>query len=1349
MVRLSDHPAGFLLETTYDFADHSTSNSAIERLWQQPLADTFARATAQYIRVILHFGIPSLVAFTCCLGQLTHAQRSEQSIAAGPVIIRSAEDVVRSWSSGHHLYVKGDVGVGANQLSELKSWLAEHGPHWTVVLMQQASEESYVGKDGRHYTGLDAVEYALGYGLSNRSAFGSLQHPTTKETDGTVLVIFLRERKFSYFASDAQDRRNLGEANWVGELDQPAFQAMRSGGRIIDAVKNTVQSVNARLARAIQAETDAAQRAERELQRAAIEFRARLVDTRQSIDKVIAQAAEFRSSAPNASGPLTAPPVDDWRRTLAEVESEISADSVRTLEQRHAIILDEVVRYLNEYAAIQGLAPHRASLEQRLVSLQTQPSSVVSSQIDRADAIMAKAIQAARDGSLNVSELLTEVDTAAADAEQLAQAEQRRSELLRLRSRWIRITIATMATIAGLIASGILWMLNRRRRPSMLRAVQEYDRSEASVRGETDNLDKLFTRCSDLLGSREKIDQRGYVGATREVALQALGHVDELFILSKEVKRVLEEARQLIYPRNPLGRVMNLFSSARFEQAINHVSGKPLRFSTTSGLPTVIRQRLRHAASTQPSGSESPQELTLTFEDAYTAFKQCGDQAEAALDEFESSLAGVHDVLASLQTKFEALTAQEKQLQQAAEHDGYLTVPNYFDVLIPSIQTDLNSADQMATFDAVEAMRGPITAAQRKIDEAASLGAQLAAARDKVFPVLHQCASQLKSLGYTSDWIDAHLDAITERANGLLKLTVGESIKDRIETLATDLKAIGSRAELTLNLATQIENQLSAELKEQATKISQTRHTLAGRLKLPDSAIMHEADRDPDETLASARQSMVAARTMLAYGRTESATEAIDTCTSESKRVSQILELSVAACQSYDQRRGTLQQSLEPMTIHAERTSGEIEQARQVYARSVLIIDTASRPEPAEDGVRVVDASLANNVDQLLQDAHRLVKQTRQSLDLAEVDFRAGRLLTSADRLTTCEQGLTAARGNLDCIAEHLARIERQVRENQSAHQRCQSTFERLQLEARNPMVREQTLVAIEQAQNEVDRSGREIEFARGQSDPFGAAQAIARVAKLLEELQSRVISDAQAHAEASRAVVGAQRQMDAALQFVRQSQTDNIADSPLTSQLHQRIAELQGELASIEQELKIPHGDWQWVDDRASRLQSEISTAAKTLSQEMQAAGQALLSFQQAAKSVYQAEQWSGSWGIRVPGSPGVGELERARSSLQQGNYNSVLELSRLAAAAAMLAIQQAEREVARRRMEEQLAAERARRAREASMRPPTVNFPLGGGSRSGLGSCTGGFFSGGSRDSSDSSGSGGNTSGFRRSGW
>ena len=141
---------------------------------------------------------------------------------------------------------------------------------------------------------------------------------------------------------------------------------------------------------------------------------------------------------------------------------------------------------------------------------------------------------------------------------------------------------------------------------------------------------------------------------------------------------------------------------------------------------------------------------------------------------------------------------------------------------------------------------------------------------------------------------------------------------------------------------------------------------------------------------------------------------------------------------------------------------------------------------------------------------------------------------------------------------------------------------------------------------------------------------------------------------------------------------------------------------------------------------------------------------YQLASQAVYQAEQWSGAYGVRVLGSPGVHELERARNGLQQGNYGTVLELARVAMLAAQAAVSQAEREVTRHRIAAQHAAEAERRRRQAKRASSDSTF--GGGGFTSGGGGFGGFGGGGSSGGSFGGGgssSGSSGSGFGRSGW
>ena len=312
----------------------------------------------------LTWGAPLLLLIMLVASEayLLQSAMAQQPSSAASKFTRISE-VIERWSPDQHLFVKGDLGIGPAQLDGLESWLDANAKHWVIVLMNNANGERYTAADGNSYAGMDAVEHALGKDLNNRTDFGTLTHPQTGERDAAVFVLFLQERKFSYYASDAQDRRNLGDGHWIGQLDQPAIRAMRSGGRILDAVKDTITSIDQQLARMISTEVANAERAKLELQRALDSLKSSIGHTRSMIDDVKIASAEYRKNYSSAAGTLAQPPLDKWREEVAAIESDPQPDNVRALQQRLARIDDVLLAHLNGYAAAQGLAERNENLQ--------------------------------------------------------------------------------------------------------------------------------------------------------------------------------------------------------------------------------------------------------------------------------------------------------------------------------------------------------------------------------------------------------------------------------------------------------------------------------------------------------------------------------------------------------------------------------------------------------------------------------------------------------------------------------------------------------------------------------------------------------------------------------------------------------------------------------------------------------------------------------------------------------------------------------------------------------------------------------------------------------------------------
>ena len=492
------------------------------------------------------------------------AQR--ESVSTIATRFRSINEVIEKWSQDRQLYVHGTIGVGDAQLRELGEWLRANGPHWVVVLMDNAEGQTYTSQQGIVLNEMDAVEMALGKGLSNLTDFGKQVHPETKESDGCVFVIYLKERKFAYFASDAQDTRDLGEAHWIGDLDQPAVRAMRSGGRVIDAVKDTVKTVNGKLSRAIAAEKNAQLQRAQQRQRQVAQVKNELAELRVTIGEVEAAGLAFAKEFPKATGPLAKPPIKTWQDRLVELEGQLNEDTTSEIEQKHAVLAAELSRYLNAYAARAGFRQEYDATNISLVSFKRSNSSRAQQIAADTQALLAQTSEQMESGQLEFLDTLSKTEANVKLGEKAAAEELQRQKLAEMQSRWIRATAIIILSFIALIVAAMLWLANRRRSTTMHKALEQVSTRLASISTETDRLDKLFQRNEDILGSRDNLQQRGYEGTTKQLSMRALDYVDDLFIMSKEVKRVVGEAQRLIHPADPWNKLVNLFSSERYPE---------------------------------------------------------------------------------------------------------------------------------------------------------------------------------------------------------------------------------------------------------------------------------------------------------------------------------------------------------------------------------------------------------------------------------------------------------------------------------------------------------------------------------------------------------------------------------------------------------------------------------------------------------------------------------------------------------------------------------------------------------------------------------------------------------------
>jgi hypothetical protein len=1268
--------------------------------------------------------------------EVPSSEAKNTALESSVIRIESVGDVIRRWKPNRHLYVKGELGIGEQQLANLQTWLNENGTHWTVVLMETAAGESYQAPDGRNYLGLDAVEYALGHGLSNQTSFGDLIHPQTREADGAVFALFLKERKFSYFASDAQDKRRLGEAIWVGQLDQPAFRAMRSGGRILDAVKDTVTNINHRLEKAIEAEAADEQRRQQERERAITNARSALQEGVNSIEQVVSAATAWKQQFPQATGALAQPPIESWKQTVNEISKLLEQEDVTTAIQQKGNLVTDIDRYLNLYAASQDFDTQIDKLQKQADMLRNSPNNVAEPGLIELETLVQQAADERKQGAFEFPVTLRTAFERWENVNKIVENEIQRLKQEAAQAQLIRTTIWGTVGFFVLLLGAVLFILNRRRAPLMNQANQELAKRQASVQKETDQIDQLFERNRVLLGSAERIVERGYTGRTQEVCLQALQYVDDLFIMSKEVRRVLADAKSLIEPNTIWGQALNLFSARRYQEAIHLVAGAPLTFYAETGIPRIL-QDLRKEASNQTVvvDTEAEDEVEATFEEVYKALDERGNAAKQRLDLFEASWTGIDQQLQNLQVALSDAIALERQLHALSLEDGYFEIPDFVQILVPALQRELAEADDMSTFDAVGAMEIAIPQLQRKMAEINGLSGHIDSTRKRVMPILQENGQKLQTLGYRTDWIDNELQRLTGVANVLVKQLVEKSIERELNDFADGIKGFENRAIFGSALANRIEREIFPGLTKMNESLEAARMTLARKLNLPLEKILEERERDPDDHAAQSLHDAASARSLLNEGEYSAAAAAVETAVKE-RTVAEGLVL--ASLESLDQFEDRFR---ECEVVRQDCVAKVSELRNTKLALSEKYQATAFRMEQTTEGEAIAGRNVDEVLNQVAADCEKMVRKLTESRQL----LVAGRVLNGGDVLKQCQNRGELLTRQLAGMEMHLQKIEEVAAANQVQYQQYLQRCTSWASYQRDPLVTDKTLVELAKFQDVLGRLRDSVESAASipLPSPFATMETLESLVQEIDKLEAMVVADRNSHAEAARAVAGAAKQLELAQASVKQSQADNVPDSERTSQINRSIGELGDILKELQGELKSPHGNWEKIDEKATQLQGEMIAATRDLRLEMEAGTKALEAFEQASRTVFQAEKWSGPWGLTISNSHGVQELERARYGLQIGNYSTVLELSRIAAMAAQAAIEQVEREARRRKMEADMAVEKRRRERERSSWSSSASSSLSSSASS--------FSSRSSSSSSSSSSSrsSGGSSGFSRSGW
>jgi hypothetical protein len=1264
---------------------------------------------------------------------------------ATPIAVKSVSEIISDWTPEHQLYTRGNVGVDAKRLNDLALWLQQNAPHWLVVLIEDASNESY-RTTNQSFKGIDAVEVQLGTRLSNETDFGKLEHPRTKEPDGAVLVIMLKQRRVSYFASDAQDTRNLGESHWKGELDQPAILAMKSGGRIVDAVQNTIKNINQRLNQTIQSEVDRETAIARSKQREVSSFQVAASSAKLQLSEITSQRDRFRQAQPSATGSLASPPIDDWTSKIDAFLADVNEENVRAIQTEFSKTKEEIDHYVHGYAEIEGLDANLARYDASIQRLASANEPKLAPSLIAIDKAIADAKRSAAQGDLDVERHLGELNSILEQASTELDTIQRTAAQRRAIWDWTRrITIGFLVAIAAGIAL-VLRVMNQRRIPIMNKAIHELARREEAIQKETDRTSRLFTRANDLLGSRERIEKRGYEGKTKELSLKILETVDNLFIISKEMRRVLELARNAIHPVHFKDRWRNRFSSELYAEGIALLNGKSLSFQEAHGLPRILRQTTGDAL---PANSKG--EVEINFETAFSLFQKRGGEAAAMLDRLEAALTSSQDLLTQSQMRLDHTLELDRQLSERSEGRIQWDLPSFLSDAAPKLANELRQIESKAMFDSVGVVEDLLPPVQSKVESIHFALSQVTEASEKHFPAAIAESETLSELGYRTDWIPREFQAIVREWDKFVaSLVSSNSVNLHSANSSTDKNPVPNPSDLTpafeslanrvvalSSTAKQVDALEKNRIQGIKEKVHTARLTIAQKLGLSVDQIHFGKQSTTDVKFQRVEAELLTAKQLIAKGDQPAAESCRLQAEEQLIKIEGATQAAIDMANRFPEQSAALQKEVAVERDRWVATRTELERWQSIYDPVIL----QSSPQSETASTKKKQQSLEN----LLGEAHSQLDFASGIITQARSKFDSGLVVQAAEHLLQSQGALAQAKWSIDFVTDFGKRLEQQETKNQKHQQELIQWIDVLEKNLDDPRASYTTIQALRTLIKSSRASLSETESTT-RKNPIETAKRWQQWEERLNQLQSKLVSDRQAHAEATRAVRGAKEQWDTAWALVQKSQTDGIPDSTATVQANDRIGKLKEAVASLEASLQKPQGDWREIDEQAYRLHATIDGAAKTLASELDDAARVYEVFRRGSQAVFDAENWIGKRGSRVNTHDGTELLEKARKALQRGRYQDVVHYSQSAIEVATAAIQAGERNEQWLEMQHRAEMQKRNRNRRRSQSPFDGNGPWGGG-----GSIGGGFwptvFIGGtgwpSSSSSDSWFGGGSSSG------
>ncbi|MEM9283540.1 MAG: hypothetical protein AAGA96_17085, partial [Verrucomicrobiota bacterium] len=1126
------------------------------------------------------------------------------------------------------------------------------------------------------------------------------------------------ERKFSYFASDAFDSRGLGERHWVNRLDRPAVQAMRSGGRIIDAVKNTVTSIESSLTRKIDEEKERKRLAALKRQQALEEAKLYPGQLRSLIKESSSRAETLRQENNGLTGSIVRPNVAAWEAEATLIERLAEQGDTQNARKHFAETQNEINSFHSGLDRWEKDAPRFESLIEEINShpVPTEAAAVAGHLSTALQSVTSAASNHAEGDPLYREQLNTaeRTHTLARDRYREWVASERQRQLL------IQSTLVILL-LAGLVFLGVANILRRKSRNESTSLFATW---QTQLAGKFDELFQLMDRTGLVLGSSHDVKERGFVGTTETLALSTIRGVDELFIMSAATDRVMEEVEKLIQPSSWIRRVFNLFSSRNYRQAVSLLTSDPIGFDQKDHLEAIL------APSPDPEPTprrtllgetEDYEPFRISFEQLMAEYDSRHEKALAGIGRLESGIDGLPITLLELQTASDRHGARADLLAAAAETDRIFSLESLRETLLPALQESMIRSSRLGENDPVAAFETLLPTSKRIETEIASILKRIGEFRETDLARVQGAKQSLNNEGRSTNWVEERLGALSTRSEQLASQAAAVAVAEAWADFDDDLTRLKGSTLACRELSRRIIDEMDPLIEKREQEIHAARALLSKELGQDPGNLLSEKGLSPDGKIQQARDSLAFALSSIDEGHPVSAREAMAEAEAQLDEVLSLIAISQISASEHARLLLELTEGHRAVSDEVAPAETLLTELKENYDPAVLTF--ASRFGEEASGQTTISESATRARRRLEQSSHELGDSSRA--------FNQGELIKAYGLLETVANELDFARHQLGLIRDQHKALREAEEKNRDRSQSLETRHRELSPKAQDRRTSQATIDS-HSASGETITAFTTL-LNEPLSNPFTLLREGEEIEGQLNQIEDGIESDWKTFQSAESASTGAKAALTFCHTYLKEARSDDIPDSRTLTRAIQRHAELTEQHKRIEKRLEEAHQDWIQVFAEISEITGETAKVKSTLQSELAAARDAADQLAQATAAIASLHKWRSRHSVRAERHAGRDSHLRAKQMLFEADYARARKAAVHARGEALRELQKAKLAEARK-----VSAAAALKRRAASS---ALSF---GSSGSSFGSSFRGSSSSGFSSSSFSSGSG-----FSRSGW